>query len=75
MSVTSFESGYDRNEDARSADQLIEEGVGLIAKGMFRLGDKSHEANPQAAYDAGMAVVSTVRGMSFDFLKIANAKK
>jgi hypothetical protein len=55
-----------------TADQLIEEGVGLVARGMFRLGDKSGENKPQAAFDAGLAAVSTIRSMAFDFKR--NAK-
>ena len=58
-------------DDTRTATELIEAGVGLIAQGMFRLGDRAGENNPQAAYDDGMAAVSTIRSMAFDFLKRA----
>lgn len=58
--------------DGKTASELIEEGVGLIAKGIFRKGDKSGENNPRAAYDAGLAAVSVIRGMAFDFLRQAD---
>ena len=56
-------------KDKASAEKLIEDGVGLVAQGMFRLGSTNND--PQAAYDAGMTVVSVVRDMAFDFARKA----
>lgn len=56
--------------DDKTASQLIEEGVGLIAQGMYRKADR--EKNPQAAYEDGMAAVNVIRHMAFDFLKKSN---
>ncbi len=53
----------------RTADQLIEDGVGLIARGMFRMGATGEQNNPQKAYNAGMAAISTIREMAFEFLR------
>jgi hypothetical protein len=58
-----------------SPSELIEAGVGLIARGMFRRGDKSGENDPQSAYKDGMSAVAVVRDMAFGFLKSANAAK
>ena len=58
-----------------TSSELIEAGVGLIARGMFRKGDKSGEAQPREAYEDGMAAVSVIRDMAFNFLKISNAEK
>lgn len=57
----------------KSPSQMIEEGVGLIARGMFRKGDRSHENDPQAAYEDGMAAVSVIRETALEFLRKANA--
>jgi hypothetical protein len=58
----------------KTGEQLIEEGVGLVARGMFRRGDKGGENNPEAAYDSGMTAVSVIREMAFDFLRQVNRK-
>ncbi len=58
-----------------TASQMIEDGVGLVARGLFRLGDKSGENNPQAAGDAGLTAVSVIREMALDFLRKANCKE
>ena len=55
----------------KTADQLIEEGVGLIAKGMFRMGHKDAGNDPKAASDAGMSAVSVIREMAFEFMRKA----
>lgn len=47
------------------ADKLIEDGLALVAKGMFRIGDTLGE--PMTAFERGMSVVRVVREMAFDF--------
>ncbi|MGI9351832.1 MAG: hypothetical protein ACR2O3_09735 [Rhizobiaceae bacterium] len=49
----------------KTADEWIEEGVGLIARGMYRKAEQ--EGDRQGAFDYGMAAVSTIRKMAFDF--------
>jgi hypothetical protein len=66
------EDKADMSDDNKTPSDLIEEGVGLIAKGMFRRGDKSAENNPKAAYEDGMLAVGVIREMAFNFLRIAN---
>ena len=61
-------------QDERTPEQLIEYGVGLIAKGMFRMGSASKLGRPRDAHDSGMAAVSTIRGMALDFLRTAETK-
>lgn len=56
-------------------DELIEEGLGLVARGMFRLGDRGHMNKPMEAYDKGMSVVSVVRDMAVNFYRIGNKPK
>lgn len=62
------------SDEDRTPTDLIEQGVGLIAQGMFRKGDPSRGNDPRTAYDEGMAAVNTIRGLAFDFLKRANAQ-
>jgi len=61
--------------DDKSASKLIEQGVGLIAQGMFRTASKDGENDPKEAYERGMVAVSIIRDSAFDFLKQANARK
>jgi len=66
--------GEDIVEHVFPTETDIEDGVALIARAMFRKGDKGAGNDPQAAHDIGMAVVSTVRSMAFDFLRQAEGK-
>jgi len=50
-----------------SPDEMIEEGLSLIARGMFRMADENIGNDPRGAYDAGMGLVSVIRNMAFDF--------
>lgn len=52
-----------------TAEGMIEEGVALIARGLFRIGDASGRGDPAAAFTYGMVAVSTIRDMAFDFLR------
>jgi hypothetical protein len=52
----------------KTPNQLVEEGIGLIATGLFRA-NKEH--GPAEAADMGSAAVSTIRGMWLDFYKKA----
>lgn len=63
------------DDDTRTPSELIEQGVGLIAKGMFRRGSKQGEGRPKEAYEDGMTAVSVIREMAFNFLKQANRKE
>lgn len=60
--------------DDAGAAELIERGVGLIAQGMFRMGDPSGGNDPKAAQEAGFAAVSVIRGMALDFMKVTARK-
>lgn len=53
----------------KTGEELVEMGVGLVARGMFRMGDKGSENNPKAAYDAGMAAINVIRELAFEFLR------
>jgi hypothetical protein len=53
-----------------SPDELMEEGLGLISRGMFRLGDKSLQNKPMEAYEQGMTLVSIIRDMAFSFRRL-----
>lgn len=45
-------------------EELVEEGLGLISRGMFREGYTNK--NPKEAASMGWSVVSVIRDISFD---------
>jgi hypothetical protein len=57
--------------DGKTGDQLVEDGIALIARGMFRVGHADGGNNPKEASDMGLAAVSVIREMALDFLKRA----
>lgn len=59
-------------DDNQPADEIIENGLGEIARGIYRMAHT--EQDTQRAYELAMAVVSVVRGMAFDMLKSGKAK-
>lgn len=61
--------------DDRTADQLIENGVALIAQGMFRKGSREGQGDPRGAFDSGMSAVSVIRELAFDFYRLAEKQK
>ena len=60
-----------RDELKKSGADLIEQGVGLIARGMYRMGDGDLGGDPQAASDAGFSAVSVIRGDALEFMRKA----
>lgn len=61
--------------DTRTPEELVEQGVGLIAQGMFRAGHSTSGNDPRAASELGLSAVSVIREMALDFLKRANAQQ
>lgn len=59
--------------DELTADQLIEEGIGLIARGLFRKG--TNEGNLEDAYRSGMSAVSVIREMALNYHRISLNQK
>lgn len=48
-------------------DQLVEEGIGLIARGLYRA---EKQGGTQAAYDLGRGATAAVRATWFDFVRV-----
>lgn len=59
------------DEQKRIAEEMIEDGIALVARGMFRKGAKGEGNDPNEAYKSGMSAVSVIRGMAFDFKRLA----
>lgn len=58
----------DRLEEM-TADEIIEEGLGLVARGLFR---KAKQSGHREAAGSASSVVNVVRGMWLDFERNAN---
>lgn len=59
------------SESGLSGYDIAELGVGLLARGIFRIGDSELENNPNEAFDVGLNATSIIRDLSFSFKKIA----
>lgn len=59
--------------DETTGDELIEHGFGLIARGMFRIGED--EGNPGEAAGKGLSCASIIRDLAFDFARIRAAQR
>ncbi len=53
-------------------EDMLEEGVGLIARALFRIGHKEHGNDPKQAFEEALRVCATVRSLGLDFAKQYN---
>lgn len=55
-----------------TGEEIVEIGVGLVARGIFRIGDSNHENNPTEAFYAGLNVASLFKELAYDFKNHSN---